>query len=250
MYWTPIYSPDRTPRIKNMRFTLWGIIRCSLVGQQRKKKNHICGTHTWKKLQKSLYPGVFEMWMDQRNRTKVEVVLDHLLQWWQAGKGLRLYENSKLNRGILQTKIVHTHIHDLPPKHIRINPWPTLRLSIALFPVVMASLYHPRSSAKSHRGPYPTLKPQALLTRSDTIGRSVKLLVKVKLAGSNKEGRTVRRSVRPSREYKGTALCLWWTLGVGRAYIFPFGLRTVTVGPSALCCIPSFLGVLAVGTMW
>ena len=164
MYWTPIYSPDRTPRIKNMRFTLWGIIRCSLVGQQRKKKNHICGTHTWEKLQKSLYPGVFEMWMDQRNRTKVEVVLDHLLQWWQAGKGLRLYENSKLNRGILQTKIVHTHIHDLPPKHIRINPWPTLRLSIALFPVVMASLYHPRSSAKSHRGPYPKLKPRALLT--------------------------------------------------------------------------------------
>lgn len=29
----------------------------------------------------------------------------------------------------------------------------------------------------------------------------------------------VRRSVRPSREHKGTAPCLWWTLGVGRAYI-------------------------------
>ena len=50
-------------------------------------------------------------------------------------------------------------------------------------------------------GPYPTLKPQALLTRSDTIGRSVKLEVKVKQEVSNKEGRTVRRSVRPSNRY-------------------------------------------------
>jgi hypothetical protein len=57
----------------------------------------------------------------------------------------------------------------------------TTQAEVALISVVMASLYHLRSSARSHTGPCPTLKPQALfklLTRSDTIGCSVKLVVK------------------------------------------------------------------------
>ena len=128
MYWTPIHSPDRTPDIKNMNFTLWGIIRCSLVGQQEEKKNHICGTYytdTWEKLQKSLYPGVFEIWIWPKKQET-------------GGGGFRSPSSvvtgrygSKLNRGILQTKIVH---HDTPSSWspTQINQWPTLRLSIGV----------------------------------------------------------------------------------------------------------------------
>ena len=88
-----------------------------------------------------------------------------------------------------------------------------------------ASLYHPLSSTISHRGPHPTLKPHALLTRSVIWEFWVKLLVIVIFGGLNNDGGDSRRSTRPVRVYKGMALCRWCTLGVGRTYIWRLEAR-------------------------
>ena len=64
----------------------------------------------------------------------------------------------------------------------------------------------------------------------------MKLVVKVKLEGSNKKGRTVRRSVLSSREYNGTALSVMNTWRRKSIY-FPFGNTYLTESRTfcALC---------------
>jgi len=83
-----------------------------------------------------------------------------------------------------------------------------------------ASLYHPLSSTIFYRGPHPTLKPHNLLTWSVTWEFWVKLLVIIIFGGLNNDGGDSRRSTRPVHVFKGIALWLWCTLGIGRTYIW------------------------------
>ena len=92
-------------------------------------------------------------------------------------------------------------------------------LSMASIPST-ASLYHPLSSTISYRGPHPTLKPHNLLTRSVTWEFWMKLLVIIIFGGLNNDGGNSRRSTHPVHMFKGIALWLWCTLGVGRTYIW------------------------------